>query len=170
MEPTFLRLKSKRARDAYVEAELINSISAQIRVLRQKKGWSQKELAEKLGTSQGVVSRLEDPSYGRFSFKTLLHVASIFDVALLTRFLSFAQLIPATWKTDRDSLSVDSFDEEFNKIRFFNKSSETYVNKYSRSLPSSEMERDRALSNQKVLRIELVEKLKTVEKISIAKS
>lgn len=127
MEPTFCRLESKRARDAYVAAELINGIASQIRVLRQQRGWSQKELAEKLGTTQGVVSRLEDPSYGRFSIKTLLELGSIFDVSILARFLPFSQAIPATWDTRREALEADAFDEDVRRVCFVSDVESRYI-------------------------------------------
>lgn len=127
MEPTFCRLESKRARDAFVAAELVNGIASQIRILRQQRGWTQKELAEKLGTTQGVVSRLEDPSYGRFSIKTLLELGSIFDVSIFARFLPFSQAIPATWDTSREALEADSFDEDVRRVCFMSDVESRYI-------------------------------------------
>ena len=127
MEPTFCRLESKRARDAFVAAELVNGIASQIRILRQQRGWSQKELAEKLGTTQGVVSRLEDPSYGRFSIKTLLELGSIFDVSILAKFLPFSQAIPVTWDTSREALEADSFDEDVQRVCFIGDVDSRYI-------------------------------------------
>lgn len=136
MEQTFHRLRSKRARAAYVEAELVNGISAQIRVLRQQRGWNQKELAEKIGTTQGVVSRLEDASYGRYSIKTLLDLSSIFDISLFVRFMPFSQSIPATWDTRPEKLEVESFEDEIDRIRFVSKSVERYISQVD---PPSEL-------------------------------
>lgn len=127
MEPTFCRLANKRAREAYVAAELINGIASQIRVLRQQRGWSQKELADKLGTTQGVVSRLEDPSYGRFSIKTLLDLSSIFDVSIIARFLPFSQAVPATWETGRKSLEADAFEEDIGRVCFMSELDSRYI-------------------------------------------
>ena len=131
MEPTFNRLANKRARDAYVAAELANSISSQIRVLRQQREWSQKDLAEKLGTTQGVVSRLEDPSYGRFSIKTLLELGSIFDVSILARFLPFSQSVQVTWDTRRESLEAESFDDDVRRVRFVSEVDSRYFASHS---------------------------------------
>lgn len=127
MEPTFCRLESKRARDAFVAAELVNGIASQIRILRQQRGWSQKDLAEKLGTSQGVVSRLEDPSYGRFSIKTLLDLGSIFDVSIIARFLPFSQAIPATWDTRKEALEAESFEEDVKRVCFMSDVDTRYI-------------------------------------------
>lgn len=133
MEPTFQRLKNKASRDAYVEADLVNSIASQIRVLRQQRGWSQKELAEKINTSQGVISRLEDPSYGKFSMKSLLQLAAVFDVSIVTRFLPFSQSVPITWETKSDNLKAESFETDFKRIYFYSKSDLNDNAKYKKS-------------------------------------
>ena len=127
MEPTFCRLESKRARDAFVAAELINGIASQIRVLRQQRGWSQKDLAEKLGTSQGVVSRLEDPSYGRFSIKTLLDLGSIFDVSIIAKFLPFSQAISVTWDTSKEALEAEPFEDDAKRVCFISDVDSRYI-------------------------------------------
>jgi transcriptional regulator with XRE-family HTH domain len=118
MEKTFRRLRNNEARVAYVEAELTNGVAAQIRVMRQSRNWTQLELAEILGTTQNVVSRLEDASYGKFSFQTLLKVAGAFDVALLTRFVPFSQFVPITWNTAPERLDSAGFDEEIESLKF----------------------------------------------------
>jgi transcriptional regulator with XRE-family HTH domain len=142
MEPTFCRLESKRSRDAFVAAELVNGLASQIRILRQQRGWSQKELAERLGTTQGVVSRLEDPSYGRFSVKTLLELASIFDVSVLAKFLPFSQAVPATWDTRREALEADSFDEDLRHVCFLDEVDSRYIANHSSSTDFFELLRN----------------------------
>ena len=83
MEKTFLRMKSRAsARHAYVEAEVITGLAHQIRAIRMQRGWSQGDLAKLLGTTQTAVSRLEDPSYGRYSLKTLMDLAKVFDAGM----------------------------------------------------------------------------------------
>jgi len=86
--------------------------------MRQSRNWTQLELAEILGTTQNVVSRLEDASYGKFSFQTLLKVAGAFDVALLTRFVPFSQFVPITWNTAPERLDSAGFDEEIESLKF----------------------------------------------------
>lgn len=113
MEKSFQRLKkSQRTRKAFVKAELTNGISSQIRTLRKDRGWSQAELAKKLMTTQAVVSRLEDPSYGKFSIKTLLDISAVFDVALLAKFVPFRKLIAETFDTSASNLNVPTFEHE----------------------------------------------------------
>jgi len=113
MEKTFLRFRSRpSARHAFAEAEAATSLAHQIRVLRSQRGWSQKDLARLLGTTQAAVSRLEDPSYGRISFKTIVQLARVFDVAPTVRFVSTVQLLRERWSVRQQDLEVPSFEDE----------------------------------------------------------
>jgi transcriptional regulator with XRE-family HTH domain len=85
-------------------------ISYQIRALRAQRGWSQKKLAEEIGKPQSVVSRLEDPDYGKLSVQTLLEVASAFDVALLIQYVNFPEFLKRTRDVSQEALRADSFD------------------------------------------------------------
>lgn len=119
MERTFKRIGDKEMRRAYLEAELKNAIAHQIKVLRRDRGLSQRDLAQLMGTSQNTISRIEDPSYGKFSVKTLLDLASAFDVALFVRFTSFSDFMCRTWDTSPKLFSVDSFDEDVKTVSFY---------------------------------------------------
>ena len=50
-------------------------IAMQISELREERGWSQKELAKLVGTSQQQISRLESPTYEGHSLSMLRRVA-----------------------------------------------------------------------------------------------
>lgn len=119
MEKSFLQLKSHKARDAYIEAELVNGLAHQIRIIRQQRGWTQEHLAEKLGTTQGTVSRLEDPSYGRYTIRTLLALGKVFDVAFFVRYMPFSKFMQATWDTRPENFEAASYAEEVSSIQFF---------------------------------------------------
>lgn len=129
MEKSFLQLKKKAVRKAYVEAELVNGLAHQIRILRQQRNWTQCHLAKRLKTSQGVVSRLEDPSYGKYSLKTLTQLSSAFDVALYVRFMTFSQFMCQTWDTDPKRFEAESFTSELPHIGFFQQSGSSYIDK-----------------------------------------
>ena len=60
----------KKAGDAW-------DIAVQIAALRKEAGLSQKELAQRLGTSQQQISRLESPSYEGHSLSMLRRVAEV---------------------------------------------------------------------------------------------
>ena len=75
LEKTFLRMKdSPAARDAYVQAEVVTALAHQIRSVRVQRGWSQLELAKKLGTTQTAVSRLEHRQMSMVSTRLLLQI------------------------------------------------------------------------------------------------
>lgn len=98
-------------RHGYVEAELAARLAAQIRRLREDRGWTQKELAERAGTKQSAISKLEDPGYGRYSLSLLFQLAKAFDIALDVGFVAFSAAA-AKAVSGPDQLSVQSFDQD----------------------------------------------------------
>ena len=119
MEKSFLALNNRKAREAYVEAELINGLAHQIRIIRQQRGWTQKELASKLDTTRSTISRLEDPSYGRYTIRTLLALGRVFDVAFFVRYMPFSKFMPSTWDTRPDNFEALAYEDEVSSIQFF---------------------------------------------------
>jgi transcriptional regulator with XRE-family HTH domain len=96
-----------------VSARVDASLAFQIRALRQKnEDWSQAELARRLETSQNAVCRLESPNYGKASISTLKKVASVFDVALVVRFVRFSTLVNDVINLSTESVVVDSFKDD----------------------------------------------------------
>lgn len=57
-------------------------VALQLAALRKKAGMSQKELAQKVGTSQQQISRLESPSYEGHSLSMLRRVADTLGATL----------------------------------------------------------------------------------------
>jgi transcriptional regulator with XRE-family HTH domain len=92
------KLRNKEYRDSYVAAHVSNTVASQISTLRERCGWTQKELAQKAGMSQSRISALEDPNYENIEVGTLKRLASAFDVALTVRFTPFSEL--ATWTSE----------------------------------------------------------------------
>lgn len=107
-----IKLQNKKYRDAYVSAHVRNGIPYQIRALRDQRKWSQGELEKRSGKPQNVISRLEDPNYGKMSIPTLLDLAAAFDVALLVKFVPFSQLLSEVKDLSPEALSAQSFGEE----------------------------------------------------------
>lgn len=119
LEKPFRRMKASRsAKEAYVTAEVMTAIAHQIRALRIQRGWSQKDLAQKMGTTQTAISRLEDPSYGRLTLKTLLDLSQAFDTGLEVKFISLVTMLQNTYFVQADSRLVPSFEEESPMIEF----------------------------------------------------
>lgn len=108
----FERLKRKAYRSAYVSEHVRTGVAYQIRALRDQRGWPQKKLAQEMNKPQSVVSRLEDPDYGKLSIQTLLEVADAFDVALLIQYVSYPDFLRRTRDVSGASMEADSFDEK----------------------------------------------------------
>ena len=70
-------LKDPDKRRALLEARTMDTIASQLRTLRMAREWEQADVAEKLGNRrlQPMVSRYENPDYGRYSVRTLLELA-----------------------------------------------------------------------------------------------
>jgi predicted transcriptional regulator len=63
-------------------------IAMEIFRLREKAGLTQKQLADKVGTRQSVISRLEDADYRGHSLEMLRRIAEALDYRLEIRFTS----------------------------------------------------------------------------------
>lgn len=107
------KLRKRAYRRAYVGEHVRRGIAHQIRALREDPGrdWNQGELSKRLGKPQSVVSRMEDPSYGKLTVQTLLEVAAVFDVALSIRFVSFPAFVAQIRDLTEESMQVESFDQ-----------------------------------------------------------
>ncbi|MSP01044.1 MAG: helix-turn-helix domain-containing protein [Acetobacteraceae bacterium] len=102
-------LCEKEMRDAYLAAQIRTKLTAQIRALRDQRVWSQGALARYLGKPQSNVSRLENREYGNFTLKTLLELASAFDVGLVVEFVPYDEFIRRTEDLRPETLKVRSF-------------------------------------------------------------
>jgi transcriptional regulator with XRE-family HTH domain len=72
-----------------VEQEAVNAdIALQVRNLREAAGLVQKELAQKAGTHQSVISRIEDSDYEGHSVSLLRRVAAALGKKLCVKFCS----------------------------------------------------------------------------------
>jgi transcriptional regulator with XRE-family HTH domain len=109
---TWRKLRNKKYRDAFVAAQLKRGIPFQIQAMRKKLGWSQEQLAEAAGLTQGVVSRAENPNYGNLTFNTVLKIAHGLDMAFVGWFVPFSKLTDRFETLSEESVQVPTFKEE----------------------------------------------------------
>jgi len=107
-----LKLRKKEYRDAYVSEHIKTSLPIQIKILREQRGWSQEHLAQLAKTTQTVISRVEDPNYGKLNLSSLLKMASAFDIALIVKFVPFSKILNEFEDVSPKNLRVDNFEQE----------------------------------------------------------
>ena len=74
-------LSNPEVKKAYDDLEVLYEIKRQVIALRREKGLNQNELAERIGTQQSAISRLENEDYNP-SIELLNRIAKAFDKKL----------------------------------------------------------------------------------------
>jgi len=72
-----------------------DEIARQIHELREKAGLTQKRLAELVGTTPSVISRLEDSDYEGHSLTMLKRIAAALNKKVQVRFVSLKEKLQA---------------------------------------------------------------------------
>ena len=110
-------LADEEYRREFVSESISTGLAFQIRHLRDSRGWTQRELAERMPKAQQeTVSQWENPNYGRYSVNTLKRVAAAFDVALIVRFAPFSDLAKWTLGLNPQRLAPPSFTAELEQM------------------------------------------------------
>jgi transcriptional regulator with XRE-family HTH domain len=103
---------SREYREAYAESHLNDTLTAQIRLIREQRGLSQKELAVKIGKHQPGLSRIEDSNYGKWNVATLRQVAGALDTCLQVSLEPYGKLVDAALDLSPQSLKRPTFEED----------------------------------------------------------
>jgi transcriptional regulator with XRE-family HTH domain len=99
-------------RQTYADSFLDTYIAAQIKALREARGWSQQDLGERSGMHQSRISALENVNYSSWSIRTLRRLAKAFDLRLSVRFDSFGHLLEEVVSFKREALQEPSFAQD----------------------------------------------------------
>ena len=106
---------------AYMEEFSNMAIAAQIKVLRDQRGWTQQQLAEAADMKQERVCALEDVDYDAWTIKTLRKLAKAFDLTIKVSFEKFSSGILDISKISPEALKRTSRKEdliEFSRNEF----------------------------------------------------
>lgn len=113
----------KAYRSAFATAHVGDFLAMQLQSLRVRRGWTQTDLAQKLGSGgQPKISKLETSCEGT-NLSTLQKLADTFDVALVVKFVPFSELAREAMGAQADK-HVPSFEEDspnaisFSSLRF----------------------------------------------------
>lgn len=121
---SFLReLEDDDLRNGFVADHVRTRLALLIRALREQRGWSQADLAHAMGTTQSVVSRLEDPDYGKLSLRTLFEVASAFRLPVYIDMPDWEEWFRLMEDMSRQNLKRQDFDAENLAVLSENKTS-----------------------------------------------
>lgn len=109
--------QDKEYADAYIDEFLNSYIATQIKVLREKRGLTQKDLAELTGMKQSRIALLENVNYNKWSITTLKKLSEAFDVTLKVSFETFSDTIKDIENFCRESLERESRESDLSNIK-----------------------------------------------------
>jgi transcriptional regulator with XRE-family HTH domain len=105
-------LIDKDFRNEYMMDQVRTYVAFQIRALREQRHWLQGDLARAADKTQSVISRLEDPDYGKLSLQTCLEIAIAFDLPLLVQFVEWDDWLARMSNVSPSSLRKRGFDAD----------------------------------------------------------
>lgn len=104
------KLADKAYRNSYVAHQTRQFLARQVRALRGDK--SQNEFGALLDKPQSVVSRLEDPNYGKWTLQTLFDVAASLDCAVIVRIVNYPTFLRFTSNMTEAAARPESYNQE----------------------------------------------------------
>jgi transcriptional regulator with XRE-family HTH domain len=106
------RFRNVEYRRAYVDEFTDSYIATQLKVLREQRGFTQEQLAERLGVKQSQICRWESVNNRSWQVRTLKRIAGALDLALVVRFESFGKILPEIGSFGRAALERPAFADD----------------------------------------------------------
>ena len=107
---------------AYMDSHQSTRLATQIKVLREQRGLTQKQLSEMSKMKQERISALEDVDYDSWTIATLRKLAYAFDTTLHVSFSPFSKEIEDISRFSREYLQVkdrESDLKDFSTTEFY---------------------------------------------------
>jgi transcriptional regulator with XRE-family HTH domain len=109
--------EDKEYADSYLEEFTNMEIATQIKVLREQRDLTQKQLSVLSGINQERVSKLENVDYDSWTIKTLHKFAKAFDVGLKVSFEPISSRILDIDRFSRKDLERDSRIDSLHRLK-----------------------------------------------------
>ncbi len=113
-----IEFDDKEYAHAYMDEFSNMAIAAQIKVLREQRGWSQKELADASNLKQEKICAFEDVDYDAWTIKTLRKLAKAFDLTVKLSFEKFSSGILDISKINSKTLKRTSRAEDLKTFTY----------------------------------------------------
>lgn len=110
------KLSNQEYRASFATLQLKRGVPFQIRAMMKKRGWTQEQLAESSGLTQGAISRAQNPDYGNLTINTISRIAAGFDVAFVGQFVPFSRLVRWFEEMSEEYGNVETFEAEYKKF------------------------------------------------------
>jgi transcriptional regulator with XRE-family HTH domain len=167
--------QDEETRHIYTEEFLNSKIATQIKALREQRGWTQSELAEKAGMKQERISALEDVNYAAWTLNVLRRLAKAFDLRIDLNFADFGSFLNEFTDFNRNSLERKSFKDDiaFKSKETQNNASAKIQNTINKAKPYKFgliQGKDEPKPQQSLFRPQSIGNAKQVGKLSITES
>jgi transcriptional regulator with XRE-family HTH domain len=129
-------LTERSSRESYLRAKLNQLVPSQIKALRLREDWTQKQLGDLAEMKQARISAMEKPGEVAFTLETLIRLASAFRIGLQVRFVPLSTMLKWDNEYSQDDFTVVPIekDEEFlNPPK--HSASTAFIFQYTQSIP-----------------------------------
>ena len=103
------KFRDKAYRDSYIAGHTRRFLAHQMR--RFRGDLSQEQFGDVIGKQQTVVSRLEDPNYGKWTLQTLFDTAAKLNLAVVVRFVDVPTFLRLTENMSGDASMPQSYSD-----------------------------------------------------------